>query len=193
MGDGFFEDRAPLARAILRSVTAVSRRRCWRRPLPSAHAARPGRPLGGGSGTRHQRRHVVHADRDRQRQPRQPDRLHLGALRWPGRAGGRRRRAESQRRARHDGRGQRRPRLRGHPVRPAEGDAGQQRQRTSRSTASGPDPAFGDVACKLGRTTGYSCGVTGDPARSPAPSSARCAVSRATPARRSRSTTGSSA
>ncbi|WP_428352351.1 serine protease [Mycolicibacterium sp.] len=24
----------------------------------------------------------------------------------------------------------------------------------------GPDPAFGDVACKLGRSTGYSCGVT---------------------------------
>lgn len=24
----------------------------------------------------------------------------------------------------------------------------------------GPDPTFGDVACKLGRTTGYSCGVT---------------------------------
>jgi len=24
----------------------------------------------------------------------------------------------------------------------------------------GPDPAFGQVACKLGRTTGYSCGVT---------------------------------
>ena len=24
----------------------------------------------------------------------------------------------------------------------------------------GPDPKFGDIACKLGRTTGYSCGVT---------------------------------
>ncbi len=24
----------------------------------------------------------------------------------------------------------------------------------------GPDPTFGEVACKLGRTTGYSCGVT---------------------------------
>ena len=24
----------------------------------------------------------------------------------------------------------------------------------------GPDPNFGDIACKLGRTTGYSCGVT---------------------------------
>jgi hypothetical protein len=24
----------------------------------------------------------------------------------------------------------------------------------------GPDPVFGQVACKLGRTTGYSCGVT---------------------------------
>ncbi|MDT5132476.1 MAG: hypothetical protein QOJ20_1551 [Mycobacterium sp.] len=24
----------------------------------------------------------------------------------------------------------------------------------------GPDPAVGDIACKLGRTTGYSCGVT---------------------------------
>ncbi|MDY6996767.1 MAG: serine protease [Actinomycetota bacterium] len=27
----------------------------------------------------------------------------------------------------------------------------------------GPDPKFGDVACKLGRTTGYSCGVTWGP------------------------------
>lgn len=27
----------------------------------------------------------------------------------------------------------------------------------------GPDPAFGQVACKLGRTTGYSCGVTWGP------------------------------
>ena len=27
----------------------------------------------------------------------------------------------------------------------------------------GPDPMFGDVACKLGRTTGYSCGVTWGP------------------------------
>lgn len=24
----------------------------------------------------------------------------------------------------------------------------------------GPDPRFGDIACKLGRTTGYSCGMT---------------------------------
>ena len=57
----------------------------------------------------------------------------------------------------------------------------------------GPDPVFGDIACKLGRTTGYSCGVTGGRARSRAPSSTRCAGSRATPARRSPSTTGWSA
>ncbi|BBY75061.1 hypothetical protein MPRF_19600 [Mycolicibacterium parafortuitum] len=31
----------------------------------------------------------------------------------------------------------------------------------------GPDPAFGDVACKLGRTTGYSCGVTWGPGQEP--------------------------
>ncbi|MGB3355908.1 MAG: S1 family peptidase [Mycobacterium sp.] len=31
----------------------------------------------------------------------------------------------------------------------------------------GPDPTFGDVACKLGRTTGYSCGVTWGPGEQP--------------------------
>lgn len=31
----------------------------------------------------------------------------------------------------------------------------------------GPDPTFGDVACKLGRTTGYSCGVTWGPGEEP--------------------------
>jgi hypothetical protein len=31
----------------------------------------------------------------------------------------------------------------------------------------GPDPGFGDVACKLGRTTGYSCGVTWGPGKDP--------------------------
>ena len=31
----------------------------------------------------------------------------------------------------------------------------------------GPDPAFGQVACKLGRTTGYSCGVTWGPGEQP--------------------------
>lgn len=31
----------------------------------------------------------------------------------------------------------------------------------------GPDPAFGQVACKLGRTTGYSCGVTWGPGETP--------------------------
>jgi len=31
----------------------------------------------------------------------------------------------------------------------------------------GPDPSFGDVACKLGRTTGYSCGVTWGPGEQP--------------------------
>ena len=31
----------------------------------------------------------------------------------------------------------------------------------------GPDPAFGEVACKLGRTTGYSCGVTWGPGQDP--------------------------
>lgn len=30
-----------------------------------------------------------------------------------------------------------------------------------------PDPAFGAVACKLGRTTGYSCGVTWGPGQDP--------------------------
>ncbi|MGE2834109.1 serine protease [Mycobacterium sp. SMC-4] len=30
-----------------------------------------------------------------------------------------------------------------------------------------PDPRFGDVACKLGRTTGYSCGVTWGPGKEP--------------------------
>ena len=31
----------------------------------------------------------------------------------------------------------------------------------------GPDPAFGEVACKLGRTTGQSCGVTWGPGQEP--------------------------
>jgi hypothetical protein len=31
----------------------------------------------------------------------------------------------------------------------------------------GPDPVFGQVACKLGRTTGYSCGVTWGPGDTP--------------------------
>lgn len=31
----------------------------------------------------------------------------------------------------------------------------------------GPDPAFGENACKLGRTTGYSCGVTWGPGEKP--------------------------
>ncbi len=31
----------------------------------------------------------------------------------------------------------------------------------------GPDPVFGEVACKLGRTTGYSCGVTWGPGEQP--------------------------
>ena len=31
----------------------------------------------------------------------------------------------------------------------------------------GPDPVFGQVACKLGRTTGYSCGVTWGPGEDP--------------------------
>lgn len=31
----------------------------------------------------------------------------------------------------------------------------------------GPDPEFGEVACKLGRTTGYSCGVTWGPGEEP--------------------------
>lgn len=31
----------------------------------------------------------------------------------------------------------------------------------------GPDPKFGDIACKLGRTTGYSCGVTWGPGKDP--------------------------
>lgn len=30
-----------------------------------------------------------------------------------------------------------------------------------------PDPTFGEVACKLGRTTGYSCGVTWGPGKDP--------------------------
>lgn len=31
----------------------------------------------------------------------------------------------------------------------------------------GPDPTFGQVACKLGRTTGYSCGITWGPGEQP--------------------------
>ena len=31
----------------------------------------------------------------------------------------------------------------------------------------GPDPMVGDIACKLGRTTGYSCGVTWGPGDEP--------------------------
>lgn len=31
----------------------------------------------------------------------------------------------------------------------------------------GPDPVLGQVACKLGRTTGYSCGVTWGPGQDP--------------------------
>ncbi|MCV7223940.1 S1 family peptidase [Mycolicibacterium elephantis] len=31
----------------------------------------------------------------------------------------------------------------------------------------GPDPVVGDIACKLGRTTGYSCGVTWGPGPEP--------------------------
>src|ERR1700756_535040 len=31
----------------------------------------------------------------------------------------------------------------------------------------GPDPAFGQIACKLGRTTGYSCGVIWGPGDQP--------------------------
>ena len=31
----------------------------------------------------------------------------------------------------------------------------------------GPDPKFGQVACKLGRSTGYSCGVTWGPGEDP--------------------------
>jgi hypothetical protein len=31
----------------------------------------------------------------------------------------------------------------------------------------GPDPKFGEIGCKLGRTTGYSCGVTWGPGEEP--------------------------
>lgn len=34
-------------------------------------------------------------------------------------------------------------------------------------TGIGPDPTLGQVACKLGRTTGYSCGVTWGPGEQP--------------------------
>jgi hypothetical protein len=34
-------------------------------------------------------------------------------------------------------------------------------------TGIGPDPTFGQIACKLGRTTGYSCGVTWGPGEQP--------------------------
>lgn len=34
-------------------------------------------------------------------------------------------------------------------------------------TGLGPDPAFGQIACKLGRTTGDSCGVTWGPGEEP--------------------------
>ena len=34
-------------------------------------------------------------------------------------------------------------------------------------TGVGPDPTFGQIACKMGRTTGYSCGVTWGPGEKP--------------------------
>ena len=34
-------------------------------------------------------------------------------------------------------------------------------------TGIGPDPGFGQIACKLGRTTGHSCGVTWGPGDEP--------------------------
>ena len=40
----------------------------------------------------------------------------------------------------------------------------------------GPDPTFGQIACKQGRTTGNSCGVTWGTERPRAPSSCRSAV-----------------
>ena len=49
----------------------------------------------------------------------------------------------------------------------------------------GPDPAFGQIACKQGRTTGNSCGVTWGHGPGPrAPSSCRSAAGRVTPGRR---------
>ena len=34
-------------------------------------------------------------------------------------------------------------------------------------TGLGPDPSFGQIACKLGRSTGYSCGVSWGPGEEP--------------------------
>ena len=48
----------------------------------------------------------------------------------------------------------------------------------------GPDPTFGQIACKQGRTTGNSCGVTWGTGRPRAPSSCRSAVGPVTPAGR---------
>ena len=137
-GGWLLEDRAPLPADVGGDG--------WRWPCLLSTDCRPiGRtptsqvPLGGGSGLVVNGDTLLHADRDRQRQPRQPDRLHLRALRRPRRAGGRRRRPR-QRRARHDGRRQRRPRLRGDPVRPGQGAAGEQRQRLpDRRPRAGPD------------------------------------------------------
>ena len=54
----------------------------------------------------------------------------------------------------------------------------------------GPDPVTGDVACKLGGPPVTPVASCGDPATSPARSSARCVASRGTPERLSLSTTG---
>ncbi|HUM00379.1 MAG TPA: serine protease [Mycobacterium sp.] len=34
-------------------------------------------------------------------------------------------------------------------------------------TGLGPDPSFGQIACKLGRSTGYSCGISWGPGEEP--------------------------
>ena len=50
---------------------------------------------------------------------------------------------------------------------PAKVHAGGQLQRLRRSTASDRTRRSAQVACKLGRTTGYSCGVTWGPGQDP--------------------------
>ena len=186
-----FEDRAPLAPTnMCRAIVALAATTGSHR---TDGARRRAGPAGRWFGYRRQRRHVVHADRDRQRQPRQSDRVHLRALR----------RARERRWA---PRGPR-PAVCWAPwwpattrldyaviqfdpqkVRPVNNVKGFQ------IDGIGPDPTFGDIACKLGPDHRLLVRRHVGPGRGArAPSSTRCAVSRATPGRRSRSTTSWSA
>ena len=181
-----FEDRAPLAPTSMCADRGPGRTAGTDRTDGECRRAGPaGRWFGSGR----QRRHVVHIDRDRDRQPRQSDRVHLRSLRGSRSTGGRRG-GGGQRCAGHDGGRQRRPRLRGDPVRSAEGQAGQQRRMASKSTASAPTRRSATSRASWDGPPATRAASPGDRARSPGRSSTRCAVSRATRGRRSRSTTG---